>query len=107
MELTATSRSGGDVFPNAEEKQNNDLDPTVRQRVTARKALHLHELQDEKKLAERVAELALRFRDSGRAVLVFVRTVEDVMKVRDKLPKHSLVTLTGTMRGKERDELVD
>src|SRR5260370_3638243 len=82
MELTATSRSGGDVFPNAEEKQNNDLDPAVRQRVTAGKALHLHELQDEKKLGERVAELALGFGDSDRAVQVFVRNVYVVLYVR-------------------------
>ncbi|OWK37310.1 type I-U CRISPR-associated helicase/endonuclease Cas3 [Fimbriiglobus ruber] len=103
MELTATSRGGSDAFGLTDEDM---VDSTVRQRVTAQKTLHLHESTDKKKLAEQISELALRFKDSGRAVLVFVRTVEDVMKVRDKLPKGTVETLTGTMRGKERDELV-
>src|SRR5262249_27428228 len=37
---------------------------------------------------------------------VFARTVEDVLKIQDKLPEGRVETLTGTMRGKERDELV-
>lgn len=102
MELTATSRGGSDAFGLTKEDKENR---TVNERINARKALCLHPLKDEKKLAEQVAELALRFQDSGRAVLVFVRTVDDVMKVRDKLPKGTVETLTGTMRGKERDDL--
>jgi CRISPR-associated endonuclease/helicase Cas3 len=104
MELTATSRGGTDAFGLTKEDKENRI---VNERINARKALRLHALKDEKKLAEQVAELAVGFKDSGRAVLVFVRTVDDVMKVRDKLPKGTVETLTGTMRGKERDELVE
>ena len=39
--------------------------------------------------------------------MVFARTVEDVLAIAGKLPKDRVVTLTGTMRGKERDELVE
>jgi CRISPR-associated endonuclease/helicase Cas3 len=106
MELSATSRGGGDVFKlSADDEQN----ATVKKRIGAPKALHLHEAKDDKKLADDIAELSLTFKDSGRAIVVFVRTVEDVMKVHDKLAKENLAveTLTGTRRGKERDELVD
>ena len=37
---------------------------------------------------------------------MFVRKVEDVDKVTKKLPRGSFEQLTGTLRGKERDELV-
>src|SRR5262249_11424065 len=68
---------------------------------------HLHVNKDGKKLAEEIAQLALRHKDSGRAVLVFVRKVDDVEKIAKRLPKGSFKQLTGTMRGKERDELVE
>ena len=54
----------------------------------------------------RLLDLALKHKDSGQAVLVFVRTVEDVEKVVKKLPKDSTEQLTGTLRGLERDGLV-
>ncbi len=104
MELTATSRGGGEAFGLSDDDKAN---VTVQQRVNAKKAIQLHELRDKNKLAEQVTELALRFKDSGRAILVFVRTVEDVLKVRDKLPKGTVETLTGTMRGLERDGLIE
>lgn len=106
MELTATSRTTGTEFALTTKDHENE---TVKGRVWARKTIHLHELRDEKKLGEQIAEEALKFKDSGRAVLVFVRTVDDVIKVRDRLTKEKrfAATLTGTMRGKERDELVE
>jgi CRISPR-associated endonuclease/helicase Cas3 len=104
MALTATSRGEGEVFGlNDEDKKH----PVVVKRITAKKALHLHPLDDpKKKLAEQLAAKALEFADKNRAVLVFARTVEDVLAIASKLPKDGVVTLTGTMRGKERDELV-
>ena len=107
MELPATSRNSGEAFPSDEERRQNEADPTVKKRLYAKKAIHIHSLKDAKKLADQIADLAIAHEDSNRAVLVFVRTVEDVVKVRDKLDKESqqVITLTGTMRGKERDEL--
>lgn len=106
MELTATSRDSGTAFTLGAEDHANQ---TVKERIEATKAIHLHEVDNDKAVADQVAELALRFRDSKQAVLVFVRKVDDVMKVRSKLAKEKLAveTLTGTLRGKERDDLVE
>jgi len=80
---------------------------SVWRRLKAAKKLRLDEIEDEKKLADEVAEPALeKYKDSGRAVIVFVRKVEDVEKIVKKLPKKSTKQLTGTLRGLERDELV-
>ena len=103
MELSATSR-GSDVFGLSEKDR---AVPEVKKRIHAKKSLHLHLNDDEKKLADRLAELALQHKDANHAVLVFARTVEAVEKIAEKLRKAGEVeTLTGTLRGKERDELV-
>lgn len=105
MELTATSRASDGVFTLDQDDQRN---ATVRKRIEARKAMQLHAQVDRKKMANQIADLAIGYRDSHDAILVFVRTVEDVVTIRDKLHKAKLrvEALTGTLRGKERDELV-
>ena len=109
MALTATPR-GGDALRLAEEDREH---PVVKQRIEAKKAIHLHEYDDEKKLQElqkRLSEAALSHRDSNRTVLVFARTVEVVEWVVEMLGKEkqkSVRSLTGTLRGKERDALVE
>jgi CRISPR-associated endonuclease/helicase Cas3 len=105
MEMTATGRRSGSTITLTEEDRKNDA---VRQRIHAAKELHLEPLRDPKKLADQIVERALQFKDSGLAVLVFVRTVEDVLKVCEALKKGKLPVenLTGTLRGKERDDLV-
>ena len=104
MELTATSRGAGQPFG------LSDADRAVEEvdrRINAKKAIVLHENKDEKKLAEEIAALASVHKDSGLAILVFVRRVDDVDKVIKALPRGSKAEqLTGTLRGKERDELV-
>ncbi len=109
MELTATSRTTGDTFPNSTEKAENDQHPEVKRRIYASKKLTLEPQSEPKKLAEQVATIALGFRESSAAILIFVRTVDDVMRVQERLRSEKLPveTLTGTMRGKERDDLVD
>jgi CRISPR-associated endonuclease/helicase Cas3 len=122
MELTATSREDrGDRRKEESfglthvEKKPPDVIPDpptepihhVWHRQTAKKTLRLHENRDEEKLADKSAELALEHKDSGRAVLVFVQKLEDVEKVTKKLPKESTLQLTGTLRGLERDALVN
>ena len=106
MELTATSRGSGSVFTLTDEDRNDD---EVKKRIGASKAIHLHENRDEKKLADEIAELALQHKDSGKAVLVFVRKVDDVEKIVAKLRKEKLPVqqLTGTLRGLERDRMAD
>ena len=77
MELTATSQSSGTVFRLTPEDRDN---PTVQKRIGAKKTIHLHESKDEKKLADEIASLALKHKESGRAVLVFVQKVDDVKR---------------------------
>jgi len=106
MELSATSRGTG-VFGLSEEDR---AVPEVDKRIHAKKILPLHLNDDEKKLADSLAELALQHKDANRAVLVFARTVEAVEKIAEKLRNGTregrVETLTGTLRGKERDQLV-
>lgn len=110
MQLSATSRRNDDVFTlTADDKK----DPTVKQRISAKKAIELHQLDDDRELADRIAELALNHKDKNKAVLVFARALDTVEKITAKLRKESrdggdssVEVLTGTLRGLERDALV-
>lgn len=106
MELTATTRTSNGAFTL---DRDDHEDSTIAKRINAKKILKLHMQADPKGLANQIADLAMQHKDSGTAVLVFVRHVEDVIRIRDKLEKAQLQVeiLTGTLRGKERDELVE
>lgn len=110
LQLSATNRDAAtneDPAPPLRLTTADEANETVRQRIHATKQLRLTPIADEKQLAEKLSELALARRDSGRAVLVFARSVEAVQKIESTIGKANLpvVVLTGTMRGKERDEL--
>jgi CRISPR-associated endonuclease/helicase Cas3 len=86
----------------------------VWQRLKAKKALILHEVSEGKDaVSEKIAEIALgKHKESEAAVLIFVRTLDDVKKVCDRLidkkkgvKSDHVQQLTGTMRGLERDAL--
>ena len=107
IELTATSR-GKDAKTSFGLNEDDHADEVVRERYFAKKAIQFHEIDDDKKLAEKAAELALAHGNSKQAILVFLRRVEDVSAVADRLEKvhkTKVETLTGTMRGLERDRL--
>ncbi len=104
MELTATPRSKA-PFQLTPPELAGEV-PDVAKRLNAKKSLRLHPAADEKTIVDKVVEFALSHKDSGLAILIYMRTVEDVKKVADKLGKVKKTTLTGTMRGKERDDLV-
>jgi CRISPR-associated endonuclease/helicase Cas3 len=106
MELSATSRGKEEPFKLTPADNTN---PVVEKRITAKKAIHLHYNQDEKKLSDEIANVAEKHKDSGRATLVFVRKVDDVEKIVAKLKKEKqqVQQLTGTLRGLERDQLID
>lgn len=103
--LTATPR-GGDALQLTDKDR---ADPEVKKRIEARKSLHIHEYDDDKKLPDRLAELAAAHKEARRTVLVFARTVEAVEKVVERLRKETphVTPLTGTLRGGERDALVN
>lgn len=108
MELSATPRSEGEPFrlTSADEEH-----PVVKARLGAVKMLWLHPVEDTMKVQARLIELARRHKDSGRAVVVFATGVKDVEQIATALEKEvgkeNVERLTGTMRGKERDELVE
>lgn len=102
MELSATSRGSSEPFRLTDEDRKHRV---VRQRINAAKSLQLHLVVDESEVAASVADLALEHQNSGLAILVFLRSLKDLAAVAEKLKKHSVQRLTGTLRGKERDEL--
>ena len=104
MELSATSRGVGEVFSLTDKDRANS---EVTKRIEAKKLITLHKLDDEKKLADRIAELAQGGHTKDRAVLVFVRRVDDVEKIVKQFPKGTAQQLTGTLRGRERDRMAD
>ena len=113
MELSATTRSDGSAIPFkiSNEDESNEI---IHKRIHASKKLTLIQLQEKEKEPDRIVELALEKKDSGRTVLIFVRTVDSALKIAEQLKKQveqkngseRVLTLTGTIRGKERDELV-
>jgi len=105
MELSATSRGQTEAFGLTDEDRSNN---EVIKRINAKKQLTLHKIEDEKKLlADKIAVLAKGEFTKNRAVLIFVRKVDDVEKVVKLMPKGSVQQLTGTLRGFERDQLVE
>jgi CRISPR-associated endonuclease/helicase Cas3 len=122
MELTATSRSanGASRFElTAEEKNPQEVIPeptetepsihTVWRRLKARKELVLTPADIEKDVPGRIASIAEGYKDEGASILVFVRSLEALAAVQKELvkTKRPVVLLTGTIRGKERDDLVE
>lgn len=103
MELSATSRGRGDIFKLTPADIANHI---VKQRLHAKKTITFHSVAEEKNLSQRLIELALVHEDNHQAILIFVRTVDDLNKVVAKLPKGQVQQLTGTMRGLEREGLV-
>lgn len=112
MALTATTRTvaitqDGSNDDNALFGDDDKNHPVAGKRLNARKWLDFHPVQDDKHIAGKVVELAMTFKDCGKALLIFLRRLEDVEKVaadlRKKIP--AVQTLTGTLRGFERDSM--
>ncbi|MFW6106667.1 MAG: type I-U CRISPR-associated helicase/endonuclease Cas3 [bacterium] len=111
MALSATARHGAGGTSDELSLQSEDHEhPVVRQRISARKHLLLHPCADEKKpLVSQLLEKSLAHEGSQGAVLVYVRRLTDALELKTKLEKQCqgrVASLTGTMRGYERDELV-
>ncbi len=116
MELSATTRAGnakssGDAAePFGLTADEEEKSPLVKERLRAPKKLSLISLDDPKKLPDKLAELALARKESGRAILIFAQSVKDVETIAANLRKNKqkhVEVLTGTLRGKERDALVE
>lgn len=112
--------SGGDGsaegFPSLEERANLFSDAVVQHRIGAHKRLMLATARTEQAdgLARTVAGAALAHEDGRCRVLIYVRSPEDALKVADALRRAlgasgvgRVALLTGTIRGYERDKLVE
>jgi CRISPR-associated endonuclease/helicase Cas3 len=116
LSLSATRRPGNpaqvrasaaaDIFRLTDEDRDEDL---VKRRTGAVKALRFQDVPDVRLLPQRLADFALAHRDAKARVLVYVRSPEDAKEVRRLLSKvvggEAVEVLTGTLRGRERDEL--
>lgn len=111
--LTATARGATERNASAtlfKLDESDQAHETVAERLNAHKSLELHAVADDKKsLSKKLLELALVHKGSQQAILIFARTVETVFEVLDGLQKAKLnaLTLTGTMRGYEREQLIE
>jgi CRISPR-associated endonuclease/helicase Cas3 len=105
--LSATPREGqGNVFELDEADYKN---PVLKKRLTALKQLSVQKVNSKKDLPDAITKKALSFASSKLPVLVFSNTVELATKIAKGLAaqKHTTKMLTGTMRGLERDNLVN
>lgn len=106
MALTATSRSSsGSETPIFSDKDREHSE--VSKRFNAKKWIALHPVEDERNIADEVVQRALIHKDSNQAILIFLRRLEHVEEVANKLRKAKLPVqrLTGTIRGLERDSM--
>ena len=106
MAMTATTRVDG----KSDTPLFTDLDkahPEVKKRIQAKKGIAFYPIDDEKKISNEIVKCALDYMNSDQAILIYARSVKNVSKIRDHLNKEGLFvqTLTGTLRGLERDAL--
>jgi CRISPR-associated endonuclease/helicase Cas3 len=100
MTMSATSNSTDSISLSDADLEN----PVLSQRLKAKKTLQLRETAQPLKM---ITKLALE--NPPKRTIIFVQSPRDVVDIADVLKKtfSHVVALTGTIRGKERDELVD
>ncbi|MDX9785157.1 MAG: type I-U CRISPR-associated helicase/endonuclease Cas3 [Desulfobacterales bacterium] len=107
--LSATQRIAetDNSFTLSPEDEQNDV---IGKRLWAKKALCIHELDENTDELDIIALLGLRYRDAKRRVLIFVKSPESAIKLTERIRKEvgaqTVRVLTGTQRGHERDSLV-
>jgi CRISPR-associated endonuclease/helicase Cas3 len=102
LALSATGRTEPDFTLGPADHDN----PVVARRLHAKKGLRVHEINDRAGLLDRIVKQAAAL--EGK-VVVFLSSVELAEKCAKELRKAKngrVATLTGTMRGAERDQLV-
>lgn len=123
LELSATARGISKVFKltPAELNPPQEVPEPAREpihhvwrRLRAKKGIRFAKPVSRNQVATTIGQLARDRKASGQAILVFVRTVEDVKTVQQMLtdkkegvPADQVAVLTGTLRGLERDRLVE
>jgi CRISPR-associated endonuclease/helicase Cas3 len=123
LELSATPRGNSEVFKLTPAELNPPQEVPeppqepihhVWRRLRAKKGIRFAKPVPRNQVAATIGQLARARKASGQAILVFVRTVEDVKTVQQLLtdkkegvPADQVAVLTGTLRGLERDRLVE
>ena len=102
LALSATGRTEPD-FTLGEDDLSSSV---VTQRLHAKKGLQLHLVGDRRDLPDRTADKACELEGKVVVFLSSVDHAEKCAQVLRKAKRNNVVTLTGTMRGAERDELV-
>lgn len=107
MALTATARQSDREPFVLSEADKHDIE--IRCRIEAKKGMSFRPVDNEKQIVEQAFQIAVGFKDSGKAILVFLTRVEDVQDLVERLRKQNVhvLPLTGTMRGRERDALAE
>jgi CRISPR-associated endonuclease/helicase Cas3 len=107
FELTHSEINPPDVIPDPPREPIH----RVWQRLKAKKGLKHHGVNRDE-VSKQIALLARSRKKSAKAILVFVRTIDDVKTVqqiltdkKEGLPNDQVQVLTGTLRGWERDKL--
>lgn len=120
MSATSGDAPGGESF----RLEESDLkDETISERLNAKKRLKLAEPMDSKDVNSALAKQAVALANdtdrTGKRVVVFVRKPDDARWIADAIRRHGargsslgpyanvVEVLTGTMRGLERDKLVE
>ncbi len=132
IRMSATSGASDDPEPALRlqiDDSNGDLagddanDQVIKLRFTAKKTLRVKTVPEKKKLTDEIADSAIELAQEttlrGKRIVVFVRKPDDATRIRDVIRKRdgtktksgpyadSVEVLTGTMRGLERDELLN
>ena len=111
IELSATSRElkGGAFTLETEDEE----DRVVKERLTADKRLHLHPAEPGS-VVGRIVELSKAHETARAKILIYVRSPKHAQQVASALAKplggsgdERVALLTGTIRGHERDHLVE
>ncbi|WP_459555320.1 type I-G CRISPR-associated helicase/endonuclease Cas3g [Lacunimicrobium album] len=110
MALSATQRTSNenDAGSFFELDEDDFQHPTVKERLSAEKTMMFHPAEKEGDIIKEIKQLAQREVFQNRAVLVYLQSVGNILKVREELEKlkFDVAVLTGTIRGKEREDLM-
>ena len=126
MSATSASSSANEGFRlqgDLDGQTGDFADKTVRDRYNARKRLTTSPLGEKAKHTDELVGKAIALAEDdlllGKRIVVFVRKPDNAMKIADAIRKHgatktkpgpfaySVEVITGTMRGLERDKLVE
>lgn len=119
MALSATNRKCENIVTASFELSKEEKNPPetlpdpptapihhVWRRIKAAKQLQLHGVE-EKDIAKKIADIAKSYHDTGKAILIYCRTLKNLNEVKKTLDTQNIEMLTGTIRGLERDALVN